>query len=125
MPIVLVIVCAQITEPRLPKVSKPGRNDSRIEFACFMMKRKEFIQRSWRIGHCYVFSSFMFSPYRQESESPSKAKRYNSITGVGMVFDIVQGDIIHSIDSLYSTNSVNVYVPSDNQQFWYKIARGW
>ena len=31
----------------------------------------------------------------------------------------------HSIDSLYSTNSVNVFVPSDNQQFWYKIARGW
>ena len=31
----------------------------------------------------------------------------------------------HSIDSLYSTNSVNVYVPSDNQQFRYKIARGW
>ena len=25
--------------------------------------------------------------------------------------------LIHSIDSLYSTNSVNVYVPSDNQQF--------
>ena len=33
--------------------------------------------------------------------------------------------ISHSIDSLYSTNSVNVYVPSDNQQFRYKIARGW
>ena len=32
---------------------------------------------------------------------------------------------LHSIDSLYSTNSVNVYVPSDNQQFRYKIARGW
>ena len=31
----------------------------------------------------------------------------------------------HSIDSLYSTNPVNVYVPSDNQQFRYKIARGW
>ena len=31
----------------------------------------------------------------------------------------------HSIDSLCSTNSVNVYVPSENQQFWYKIARGW
>ena len=33
--------------------------------------------------------------------------------------------IFHSIDSLYSTNSVNVYVPSDNQQFRYKNARGW
>ena len=33
--------------------------------------------------------------------------------------------ISHSIDSLYSTNSVNVYVPSDNQQFRYNIARGW
>ena len=31
----------------------------------------------------------------------------------------------HSIDSLYSPNSVNVYVPSDNQQFRYKIVRGW
>ena len=31
----------------------------------------------------------------------------------------------YSIDSLYSTNSVNVYAPSDNQQFRYKIARGW
>ena len=31
---------------------------------------------------------------------------------------------LHSIDSLYSTNSVNIYVPSDNQQFRYKIARG-
>ena len=31
---------------------------------------------------------------------------------------------IHSIDSLYSTNSVNVYVPSENQQFRYNIARG-
>ena len=31
----------------------------------------------------------------------------------------------HSIDSLYSTNSVNVCEPSDNQQFRYKIARGW
>ena len=33
--------------------------------------------------------------------------------------------IYHIIDSLYSTNSVNVYVPSDNQQFRYKIAKGW
>ena len=33
--------------------------------------------------------------------------------------------LLHSIDSLYSTNSVNVCVPSDNQQFRYKIARGW
>ena len=31
----------------------------------------------------------------------------------------------HSIDSLYSPNSVNVYVPSENQQFRYKIARRW
>ena len=30
----------------------------------------------------------------------------------------------HSIDSLYSTNSVNVYVPSDNQQFRYKLREG-
>ena len=99
MSIVLVIVCAQVTELRLPKVSKPGPDDSRIEFACFMMKRKEFIQRSWSNGHCCVFSSFMFSPYRQESESPSKANRYNSITGVGMVFDIVQGDIIDYLNT--------------------------
>ena len=31
----------------------------------------------------------------------------------------------HSIDSLYSTNSVNVYVHSEIQQFRYKIAREW
>ena len=37
----------------------------------------------------------------------------------------VEFHINHSIDSQYSTNSVNVYVPSDNQQFWYTIARGW
>ena len=30
----------------------------------------------------------------------------------------------HSIDSLYSTNSVNVYVPSDNQQFGIKLREG-
>ena len=33
-------------------------------------------------------------------------------------------NIIHSIDSLYPTNLANVYVPSDNQQFRYKIAKG-
>ena len=37
----------------------------------------------------------------------------------------IKSVMIHSIDSLYSTNSVNVYVPSDNQQFRYKFARGW
>ena len=38
---------------------------------------------------------------------------------------VTRVSMYHSIDSLYSTNSVNVYVPSDNQQFRYKIARGW
>ena len=40
-------------------------------------------------------------------------------------FLLVSMVLIHSIDSLYSTNSVNVYVPSENQQFRYNIARGW
>ena len=45
-----------------------------------------------------------------------------------LIIDLVKLFFIysnHSIDSLYSTNSVNVYVPSDNQQFRHKIARGW
>ena len=40
------------------------------------------------------------------------------------ILTILHRHVYHSIDSLYSTNPVNVYVPSDNQQFWYKLREG-
>ena len=62
----------------------------------------------------------------------SKEKRNDIIVASNStsryLYDLLNIDNIHymyhSIDSLYSTNSVNVYVPSDNQQFRYKIVRG-
>ena len=77
-----------------------------------------------------TFSSSINRDSEQNDKmSHRKAFGFNSMSEHVLNFVLVKKYLIytlyHSIDSLYSTNSVNVYVPSENQQFRYKIARGW
>ena len=66
----------------------------------------------------------MYSKKKKKSKKKSTERDLNP-RPPGLKSTRLNTIIYHSIDSLYSTNSVNVYVPSDNQQFRYKIARGW